>query len=141
MQGKYKFERLLKYPHFRPEETAIWERFIIKFPNYFESVDYDLKVGTPREYPEGYPFGLSEAMRELSKKRIDVVGYSGKKVYIVEVEPNAGHPGIGQVLSVTELYKREHPDVEKVVPVLITDRENPDIRELCRKFGIVFFVV
>jgi hypothetical protein len=141
MAGAFKYEKMIRYPHFRPEETLIWNRFIDKYPDRFESVDYDIKVGTPRDYSEYPEDEYRKALEYLSMKRIDVVGYSMDKAYIIEIEPNADIRGIGEVLTKTDLFKEKYPDFRLYFPMLITDRENPDVRRLCAKYGIIFEVV
>ena len=45
MPGKFNYEERYKYPHLIGEDTEVWTRFIKKFPDKFETVDYDVKVG------------------------------------------------------------------------------------------------
>ena len=45
MNGKYNFEIQSFYPHMKPKDIHIWEQFIRANAGFFESVDYDLKVG------------------------------------------------------------------------------------------------
>jgi len=141
MAGKYKYELMLSYPHMSKDEAYIWELFMLKYPDYFESVDYDVPVGTPREYPKGYPFGITELMEQKSRKRIDVVGYSMDKAFIIEVERNAMPSVFGDVLAKTKLFKEEHPEFKEYFPMVITDRENPDMIRLAKDFGVIFYIV
>jgi hypothetical protein len=141
MEGKYPFEKMLKYPHFVKEDVVIWERFIDKNPGFFDSVDYDVHVGKPREYPEIAQEKVKEGMEYLSRKRIDVVGYKNKNVFIVEIKPSASFSAIGQVLGETELFKKEFPKEKRIFPIILTDLEVPDIPELCKKYKILYFVV
>ncbi|MEM5844521.1 MAG: hypothetical protein QW841_04745 [Candidatus Aenigmatarchaeota archaeon] len=144
MARRFPYKPLWSYPHFSKEETLIWERFIRTYPDYFVEVEYDVPVGTPRKYEGEYPFGIKEMMEEKSKKRIDVVGYSKPelgKVFVIEVENNAMLSAIGEVAGKARLFASEHPEYPKVYPMLITNRENPDVRRLCGEFGVIFYVV
>ena len=141
MKGRFPYTALPKYSHLRPEDVAIWERFIQRYPNFYESVDYDLKVGTSREYPEAEEDEYKKDLEYLSRKRIDVVGYKGDEIHIIELKPKASFSAIGQVIGYTDLYR---PFAEKgslVSSVIITDEEIPDIKDLCFKRGILYFVV
>lgn len=135
------YEKRLKYPHLRDAEVLIWDRFIEKYPEIFEEVAYDVRVGTPRSYPESLLPSVRKAMEYLSLKRIDVVGKKKNNIYVIEIEPNASMFGIGQVLGVTQLFKEKYPNFRSYNPVLITDIENPDIKKLCDRFFIRYFVV
>ena len=141
MAGAFKYEKMIKYPHLRDEETLIWNRFIDRYPDRFESVDYDVKVGTPRDYSMYPEDEIRKALEYLSLKRIDVVGYSMDKAFIIEIEPNANVRAIGEVIAKTDLFKENFPNYRAYYPMIITDIENPDMRRLCTRYGIIFEVV
>ncbi len=141
MKGRFPFEKLLKYPHLSPQDKAIWEKFIEKHPKFFDSVDYDVKVGKPREY-KGKPEDVyKKDLQILSKKRIDVVGYKNDMVFVVEIHPSASFETLGQIIGKISLYKKEFGNEKKVKGILITDKEVPDIRELCNENNIDYFLV
>jgi len=141
LQGRFPFGLLAKYPHLMKEEVDIWERFIAKYPDFFDSVDYDVKVGKGREYKTVPDDAYKKDLIELSKKRIDVVGYKNKEVFIVEIKPNALLESIGQLLGEQYLWIKDFQYRGKVSMLLITDRENPDMRELTKKFKIEYIIV
>ena len=141
MQPRFLYQKLPKYPHLAPEDVKIWERFITAYPVYFERVDYDLKVGTPRAYPEAPNDKIKEDLEYLSRKRIDVVGYRGNEIHIIELKPRASFEAIGQIIGYTELFLPFVKPENSISMVLITDTEIPDIAELCFKKGIQYFIV
>lgn len=141
MAGKFPYTRLLKYPHLSPEDTKIWEKFIDSHPNFFDSVDYDVKVGKPRPY-SGAPEDIyKKGMQELSKKRIDVVGYKNNRIFITEIHPSASFETLGQIIGKLSLYRKEFGNRRKTQGILITDKETPDIPELCKENHILYFLV
>lgn len=109
MLGRFPFKTLEKYPHMKPEDVAVWERYIKINPGIFDSVDYDvgLGVGTPLEKEQ------SEKMQAdwlaLTRKKIDVIAYGldGKR-YLIEVKPIANMRALGQILTYEELYTRNN---------------------------------
>ncbi len=48
-----KYKKFSFYPNVRAAETLIWDRFIDKFPDAYDSVDYNVKVGEGADIPEG----------------------------------------------------------------------------------------
>ena len=141
MPGRFDYEKLAKYPHLRPEDVLIWERFIDKYPEQYLEVDYDVKVGTGRNY-SSYPRDLiTKDLEYLSKKRIDVVGYTSDEIHIIEVKPSAGPSALGQVISYRDLFEIEVATELLIVPMIITNEEMPDTRDLCLKHSILYFVV
>ena len=141
MVGRFKYKKLKKYPHLRPGEAQLWQLFLDAFPQEFETVDYDVKVGTPRQYPGPADDVFKKDLELLSRKRIDVVAYRGKEIHIIELKHNAGLAAIGQVNGYRKLYAAELKTTESLYATIITDHENPDIRQMANDEGILFFKV
>ena len=134
------YKKLLKYPHLGPEDSAIWDRFIEKNPGAYSAVDYDVKVGEGRDYSALPEDEYSEDLKYLSKKRIDVVAFTGNEIHVIELKPSAGLSAIGQALGLADLYRVIAPADKRVVPVVITDQILPDIEALCAKQGVWLFI-
>lgn len=140
MKGRFPYEKLLKYPHLSPQDKEIWEKFIKKYPDLFDSVDYDVKVGKPREYKTAPEDIYKKDLQILSKKRIDVVAYKNEQIFIIEIHPSASFETLGQIIGKISLYKKEFKPRGKIKGILVTDKEIPDIRELCEENNIDFFL-
>lgn len=127
MRGPYKYEKRYKYPHMKPADVAIWERFLLKFPDEYDSVDYDVAVGTGSRHEGAAETELVDGFELLTKKKIDVVGYKGQTVHIIEVKPNAGASALGQAKSYELLFKRDIDQVSPTRTRLITDTIGNDM--------------
>lgn len=130
MRGPYKYEKRYKYPHMKPADVAIWERFIEKYPDEYDSVDYDVAVGTGKRHDSEPETQLVDGFELLTKKKIDVVGYKGQTVHIIEVKPNGGASALGQAKSYELLYKRDIDQVSPTRTRLITDTVGDDMPHL-----------
>lgn len=139
--GRFSSEKLRHYPHMFPLDIAIWERFLENFGNKYSSVDYDVKVGTGSEIHPDTPENYARMQEILSKYRIDVVGYDGSQIYIIEVKPEASTVALGQIAAYVNLYKRDFNPSLPVKGVIVTDREIPDIAHLTKEFNIDYYVV
>lgn len=95
----------------KPEDVAAWERFIDANPGYFDSVDYNFALGEGVDVGEGEPESQRRGFQTLTQKKVDVVGYRGSSVFIVEVKPVADMRALGQALSYSHLYAAAHPEV------------------------------
>jgi hypothetical protein len=135
------YKKLLKYPHLKPEETEIWSRFIEKHPDIFKSVEYDVLVGKGAEVGEEESEEMRKDIEYLTKKKIDVIGFTDGEIWVIEIRKRAGLDIVGKVVSYRELYRDIAPTDKRLVGVLVTDQEMPDIRALCQKMGILFFLV
>lgn len=137
---RFAYKKLDKYPHFMPYHIGIWEKFISNNPGFFERVDYDIKVGTGMKLPPEAEEPYKSDLIELSKKRIDVIGYKKNVIYIIEIKPRAGLQAIGQALGLQKLYDSEYSGERKTYPCIISDSELADMKDLCSKMGIIYLI-
>lgn len=136
MPGLFEYKLLPKYPHMKPADVLIWERFIKTNPDEYTSVDYDVLVGTGRRHEGAAEPELVDGFEILTKKKIDVVGYRGGFAHIIEIKPNAGPSALGQVISYEILYKR---DINQNIPtksILLTDVIGVDMPLLAKNLGV-----
>lgn len=138
--GRFPYEPLSKYPHLAKREVVIWDRFVQLYRDFGDRADYDITCGKGVDIPEGTPPNWAANYKYLSKWKIDAVVYRGNTAYVVEVRPRAGLSAIGETLSKAIMFQKEHPDFQDVEPVLVTDIERPDVRDLCIEHDIAFYV-
>lgn len=141
MPGKYNYEKLYKYPHLLGEDKIIWERFIDSFPDRFHTVDYDIHVGTGIVPPEEADVLISDQWRNLTMKRIDVIGWKNNHATIIEVKRRVGLDTLGQVLGYNFLYKLQNPDIVSPSLLVVCARIDTDEVSLLKHFGIDFVQV
>lgn len=130
----YRLQR--RYNHMKPVDVEIWEAFLRAYPNAYESVIYDQPVGTGSPIPEGTPDNIALDMKMLTQWKIDVVGFIDDEVHVIEIKPDAGLSALGQVLGYAYLFRKEHPEHSKVVPVILTNQIRPDMPELTKAQGV-----
>jgi len=141
MTGKYNFEILHKYPHLLGEDIPIWQSFIIHYPDFYDTVDYDVKVGTgvnaevidDKKYRSYYA--------DLTKKRIDVVGFKNEFVTIVEVKKRVTLGTLGQILGYKYLFLNQNPDLKLVKTLILCSSIDKDDMAVLNHYSIPFIVV
>ncbi len=94
----------------KPEDVAVWERFIDDHPGYFDTVDYDVPCGKGAPTDSAHPKNIQRDHTILTQKKIDVVGYRGDSVILVEVKPVADMRALGQLITYSHLYADDHPE-------------------------------
>jgi len=141
MPGKFNYEYRHKYPHLIGEDTEVWNRFILKYPDKFDTVDYDFKVGRGADTTPIEQQSSKEYWAELTKKRIDVIGYKNNFVTIIEVKKRASLFTLGQILGYKYLYLREFPEVLSVLTLIVAAQISQDDRDALNHFGIDFVIV
>lgn len=141
MQEIFKYEKRYWYPHMKPNDVAIWERFIEKYPDAYTEVVYDFAIGDIPPFMEQTSSPQGQAMRELYKLKIDVLGLKGTYIDLIEVKHEASAASIGQVVSYVELYKRDEKPTVPVFPILITNTLRSNMEYLTAQQGVKLFVV
>lgn len=132
---------LRKYPHMFPEDIAIWERFLKVYKDDFLGFDYDVKVGSVPDFPDGLDNSIYKAGNILWKKRIDAVGYKKDGIYIIEVKPNAGMSALGQIITYRQLYIEEFNPNDKVFGAIVTDKPDLDLKRVADPQLIYIYAV
>lgn len=141
MAERFKYEKRYKYPHMKPHDIAIWERCLVKFPELFDECEYDVPVGSGPEFDPTVSPETGGDNYVLYQRKIDVVGWKGEQLYIVEVKPRAGTSALGQVTGYGKLYERDYAPKTKPKLVVLTDSLLPDMKTLAQQFGVELIIV
>lgn len=126
-----------KPPHMASHDLEIWIRYREKHAHEFIGFYFDAACGTPAEVPPGTPENLARDWIRITSKRIDVIGIKTNEIWIIEVRPDASSGALGTILTYFECARKEPPDSRLIVPVIISDRFDPDIIENAKSFGII----
>src|SRR3990167_4455892 len=125
---RFKFEKRYWYPNMRPAETLLWERFLLKYPDYYDEVAYNVRVGEGREYPQDLPDNILYDAKILSQPKIDVVGFRDGVIDIVELKLNPYIKSISQLRGYWNLFIKTYPELKPTNLVLITHEVYPDLK-------------
>jgi len=128
------------YPHMMPFDVVIWERFLEQFPNVYDHVSYDVKVGSLPSFDTMVSPETGGRADNLYKKKIDVVAYKGDQIDIIELKPDAKASAIGQVKLYRRLFIQEFTPPVSPKMILITDRLNPDMQAFAVEEGVQIIV-
>jgi len=141
MAGKFNYEKRHKYPHLLGDDIHIWNRFIDRYPQRFNTVDYDIHVGTGIKDTHEDNTNFSDQWRNLTKKRIDVVGWKNQQPTIIEVKKRVGLDTLGQILGYRILYKKENPNAPSPALLIVCESIGPDDIFVLNEFHIPFEVL
>lgn len=140
MPETFPYEKRHWYPHMMPYDVAIWERFIEKYPDAYDFVSYDVKVGSAPAFDTvANPETGGDAIN-LYLRKIDVVGHKGANIDIIELKPKAGSSALGQVVGYGILYERDYTPPTKPGLVVITDVLGNDMQHLGDSMGVKVIV-
>lgn len=141
MNGRYPYQKRSAYPHMIGEDKKVWERFIVKFPERFESVDYDWRVGVGMEIKPWWTENIKRMAVMLSQKRIDVLAWKADTPTIIEVKRRVTIGTIGQILSYRVLFMSDLPLMNKPELLVITEMIGGDDMLVLDYYKIPYEVV
>jgi hypothetical protein len=130
MPGKYAFNLQSYYPHMKPADVHLWEKFIRANAGFFDSVDYDVAIGSPPDWLNVENDEMAKKELPLYQKKVDVIGYKDNLIWLVEVKPFAGSDALGQILSYEILYKKDNPNAGNVRLLVITNKLQNGYQEI-----------
>ena len=141
MNGRFPSILLYKYPRMSPKDVDIWKRFLMQHPTMFNSFDYDFPVGNGEDPGDQFEPNLRKDFIDLTKKRIDVVGYKDGTPSIIEVKPRANPAALGQLLTYKTLFIQSHPSFPNITLIIVTEFINTEEQQIFNSNNIKVFVV
>ncbi|KKL72371.1 hypothetical protein LCGC14_2085570 [marine sediment metagenome] len=127
MSGRLPYVKRKFYPHMIFDEAELWTDFINKYPERFDTVDYDFRVGEGVVLAADNDEEFIRMAKMLSQKRIDVIAWNDEQPTIIEVKTRVGLGTLGQLLGYKLLFKREFtifPDPDLMVVTKLIDPDD-----------------
>lgn len=119
--------QLKKYPHMAPADIEVWEHFLTIFPNLYQNVRYDVRVGKGIPPAKNLSPEMIRDWSALTQKRIDVVAFNPEAIYIIELKGTATVSAPGQALAYAILFRQTFKPTLPIKPVLIFHYASPDV--------------
>ena len=139
--ARFKYEKRPHYPHLRPKEIEIWERFIAQKPDEYDEVEYDFAFGLLPPFKTEVVPETGGDDRRLYLRRVDVVAHKGDRLDFIEIKPNAGPGAIGQIKGYITLYKNLVDPKAEIVARVLTDNARADVFLLAGQEEVILSVV
>lgn len=139
--GRFVFAKLSKYPHMKPADVEIWERFLTAHREDFDRVDYDFHVGEGADFLPTNDDTPDGRENRLYQRKIDVVAYRGNAVTLIEVKPLADTAALGQIQTYGGLYAlRDDADPTPTLMVICGKIMN-EMKDIYNSKAVVVVVV
>lgn len=119
-----------QFPHLLPGDIPVWERFLVAFPDRYDRIEYDVRVGKGRPAPPGFEPNIKKMALDLSRRRIDAIGFTGERIDIIEITRLADLKAVGQLLAYPLLYKQTYGGTKPMHTVLIAEELHTDIEQV-----------
>jgi hypothetical protein len=129
------------YRHMAKRDAEVWERFLVLYTERFDAFAYDVALGgvvfdgVPMEDHERQGWQYSTALK------IDAIGRSGETYWIIEVRPDATVSALGAALTYALVVERDEVVPGPVLPTVVCQYMQPDVRWACDKLGVQVITV
>ena len=140
-KGRFEYKLLSKYPHMKPADVSVWEKFVKTRKDFFYSVDYDFHVGEGAEFLPTGKKTPEERENRLYQRKIDVVGYKKDETWIIEVKPVADMATLGQILTYRALVAKSKEIKGKIRIVVLCNKIMNEMKDIYSKYNITVVVV
>lgn len=117
-------------------ESAIAKAWLDEHYQEYDSVDFNVRVGSGVVLPPGSPDYVQKFARASTAKRADLVLHAGLDRTIVEVKIRIGGSALGQLLTYQTLYRKDHPEVQRIFLIAAGQTIEPDVEEVLHSHGI-----
>src|SRR5215204_3411577 len=128
------------FPHMMPNDIPLFAAFILSGEaDLYGDWRFDLHVGFGN-MPEPWHTPAQVAqLAELTRLRIDAVGFDHGYPTVFEVKPVAGLAAFGQIVGYRWWYHELHGIEPRAA--LICEEVHPDVQTLCQAFNILIHQV
>jgi len=135
-ERKHYLLSLVQYPQLTANESAVVRQWLLAHADEYDDVDFSVRLGATVDRQPGWDDVTWLQAKILSQKRIDLVGYRGTAVTIVEVKLRVSLAALGQLLGYATLWRVEHPDVSNIALEAIGYSALVDAPEVLAAHGV-----
>ena len=139
--GRFKYGKLVKYPHMENEDIATWEKFLDLSPTAYDTVDYDFALGNVAEHAEAAAAAGIPGAERVNKYRIDVIGYGNDEIHLIELKGKASPAVLGHIRAEKLLYDRDEADGEPTKMIVIAREATPEMTMLAKADDVSLILV
>lgn len=115
------------FPHLLPDDIPVWERFLATFPDRYDRIEYDVRVGKGRPAPPDFEPNIKKMALDLTRRRIDAVGFTNRRIDIIEITRLVDIKTIGQLFTYPALYSQTFNPTLPLQTVLVAEELHTSI--------------
>jgi len=130
-----------KFTHLLPADAQLMAAFLELYPDRYNFIDYDIKVGVGRDPGPAYSDHIRKMAVHLSQRRIDAVGTAPNFIELIEITTSAGLTALGQLQAYPILYLQTYLTSLPVLPLLLTYGFQSDMEHVYRENAIPFIII
>lgn len=123
-----------------PEDFDIWKRWQPTIQADTIALYFDVGLGLPDTLPQSDDSAQLSGWIRNTQKRADVIIERQKDVWLVELRFNAQSSAVGRLLTYQQLLIDDNPFSLTIVPYLVTNKFDSEVRRVAEALGITYLV-
>lgn len=128
------------YPHLLSQDAPVMTAYLTNYGHHYNHVDFDLRVGAGRDPGPQYDDNIRQMAFDLSRRRIDCVGYADDYTDIIEVTDAAGMTALGQLIAYKTLWLDDNHTAPEPKLILVARTIQTDMGPAFVAAGIVTYL-
>ena len=138
-----KFADLLiakRYPERTDGESKVIRAYLMEHITEYEHLDFSVRIGTAVVPDPAHPQSVQDGAVFSSKLRIDILGWRGGGLDLIEVKQRITPASLGQILTYRHVLQRELPDAPEPRLVVVGREASPDAVDALTAHGVTVYV-
>lgn len=129
------------FPHMAKRDVEVWTRFLRGHADRFEGFSYDVAIGGRIIDLPGATDADRRGWQYSTALKIDALGWRPGEAWIIEVRPEATTSALGAALCYTLVAEREAITERRLIPTIVCESIQLDVRWVCEQVGVQIFEV
>ena len=128
------------YPEKTDHETALLKDYLLAHLQEFDRIRFSARVGLGTPVDPTHLPGIQKMTAFSTRNKIDMIGWNGRQVTLIEAKKRVGHAVMGQLLTDRQLWVEEHPDEPEPTLVAIGRESDDDALRVLTNHGITVYL-
>jgi len=128
------------FPERTDRESRVIRDWLINHGASYDRYTFSVRIGQGATPDPTLPLRLQKQIAFVSKKRIDVLVWSGSQPSIIEVKYLVTPASLGQILSYRQFFREEQPNALDPNLVVIGAASDPDTIRALNAHGVTVYL-
>jgi hypothetical protein len=137
------FARLLiakRYPERTDGESAVIRAYLMEHIGEYDRLQFSVRIGTGVVPDPAHPQSVQDGVVFSSKLRIDLLGWRGNALDLIEVKQRVTPASLGQILTYRHVLLGEWADAPEPRLVVVGREASPDAVDALTAHGVTVYL-
>lgn len=128
------------FPERTDRESGVIRDYLAAHHQEFDRFTFSRRVGQGVAPNPEHLKGVQRNTVFSSRKRIDILAFTGAHPTLIEVKERVTPASLGQILTYRALYLEEHPDSDEPTLIVVGRESDPDTTASLQNYGVTVYL-